>query len=184
MSKLFIRKATEKDCELVKKLVNEMYNIEYEVRDNFEISQAIKNQTEIYFFAYSGENVAGFSGASLNNDYYKDIISPDVAVIDYIYVTQFNSDLSTPFLLINSLIKYLVEIGIKSAIMQVQTSNKQRFFHYALSNKNIIKSTPIVQHNQTYEDQILLIEDLTSVMNISMKDLMQKAYLFKHNKKV
>ena len=62
--------------------------------------------------------------------------------------------------------------------MQVQTFNKQRFFHYALSGKNIIKSTTEERNGQSYEDQILLIEDLGKVANMSSRELMLKAHKY------
>ena len=117
----------------------------------------------------------------MNNDYYKDIITPDIAVIDYIYIDETLADFNVSFNLISSLLKRLVEIGVKSAILQVQTSNKQRFFHYALSDKNIIKTEPIEQHGKYFEDQILLIRDLKEVSALSMKDIMKKAYYFRKN---
>ena len=172
------KKATEKDVQIVKNLINEMYGVEYEVRDNSKIAEAIDNKTEIYILAYCNNKIIGFSGASLNNDYYADIISADVAVIDYIYVLENLRNLTVSFELISQLLKELVSMGVKQAIMQVQTFNKQRFFHYALSDKNIIKSSTLERNGQIYDDQILLIEDLKQVSNISIKELMAKAYKY------
>ena len=63
--------------------------------------------------------------------------------------------------------------------MQVQTYNKQRFFHYALSDKNIIKTTPIENKGQIYEDQILLIEDLEKTFNMTFREIIHKAHNYK-----
>lgn len=171
--------ATSEDAELIKKLINEMYGIEYEKRDNKEIAASIDNKTEIYILAYLDNNCVGFSGASLNNDYYADIITPDIAVLDYIY----SKNISSSYELISKLLNALVKMGVKSAIMQVQTYNKQRFFHYALSDKNIIKSSPIESKGKLYEDQILKIEDLSKIASIPLRDLMQKAHNYKLEEK-
>lgn len=172
------RLATNKDCKIVKDLINKMYGIEYEVRENYKIAEAIDNKTEIYILAYNGDKCIGFSGASLNNDYYADIITHDIAVIDYIYVNEDERNLSVSFELISKLLTELVDLSVKQAIMQVQTFNKQRFFHYALSDKNIIKSTTLERNGQSYEDQILLIEDLNKVANMSLRELMIKAHKY------
>lgn len=172
------RLATKQDAQIVKDLINKMYGIEYEIRDKDKIADAIDSKTEIYVLAYSDDKCIGVSGASLNNDYYKDIITPDIAVIDYIYILEDARNLSVSFELISKLLKELVTMGVGKAIMQVQTFNKQRFFHYALSNKNIIKSTTGERNGQSYEDQILLIEDLNTVANISIRELMIKAHKY------
>ena len=171
--------ARGKDSCLVKNLINQMYGIEYETRCDNDISVAINNKTEIYILAYVDDKCIGFSGASLNNEYYSDIISSDVAVIDYIYVDENLRDINISFELISQLLKELVNMGVKQAIMQVQTFNKQRFFHYALSEKNVIKSTTLERNGQTYYDQILLIEDLVKVSKITFKELISKAYKYK-----
>lgn len=77
--------AEAEDSEIIKELINKMYGTTYETRENEEISKAIKDKNEIYMLAYDGDCCMGFSGASLNNDYYADVITPDIAVIDYIY---------------------------------------------------------------------------------------------------
>lgn len=170
--------ATKQDTQIVKELINKMYGIEYEVRNNNEIAKAIDNKTEIYVLAYRDDKCVGFSGASLNNDYYADVITPDIAVIDYIYVNEDERNVSVSFELISRLLKELANLNVKQAIMQVQTFNKQRFFHYALSDKNIIKSTTVERDGQTYEDQILLIKDLNKVTNMSIRELMMKAHKY------
>ena len=178
MSKSKLKLATAKDAETVKDLINKMYRSEYEIRDIEKISQAIEEKTEIYILAYKDDACFGFSGASINNDYYKDIISPDIAVIDYIYTCENSRDVIASFELISELLKTLAKMGVKQAIMQVQTYNKQRFFHYALSNKNIIKTTPIEANGKMYEDQILLIEDVNEVSKISIRELMKIAHKY------
>ena len=115
----------------------------------------------------------------LNNDYYADIITPDIAVLDYIYSKNVNAS----FKLISTLIKELVKIGVNSAIIQVQTFNKQRFFHYALSDKNIIKTSPVEYKGKMYEDQILKIENLSKVSNISFRELIKKAHNYNSEEK-
>lgn len=168
--------ATNQDVQTVKYLINQMYGIEYEIRDNIKIAEAIDKKTEIYILAYVDDKCIGFSGASLNNDYYADIITPNIAVIDYIYIDENARNLTVSFELISKLLKELVNMGVKQAIMQVQTFNKQRFFHYALSDKNIIKSTILEKDGKTYNDQILLIEDLNKVADMSIRELMLKTY--------
>lgn len=171
------RLATNTDCEIVKDMINKMYGMEYEVRDNLQIANAIDNKTEVYILAHDEDKCVGFSGASLNNDYYADIITPDIAVIDYIYTLEVK-DISVSAELIFRLLAALVNMGVTKAIMQVQTHNKQRFFHYALSDKNIIKSSPIESKGKMYDDQILLIEDLNKTANMSVRELMIKSYKY------
>ena len=132
--------------------------------------------------AYADDKCIGFSGASLNNDYYADIIAPDVAIIDYIYTKEDNRDVNVSFKLISLLLKELVNMNVKQAIMQVQTFNKQRFFHYALSDKNIIQSTTLERKGQTYNDEILLIKDLKNASNTTARELMVKAYKYSKEK--
>ena len=170
--------AKNKDVQTIKNLINQMYGIEYEVRENTKIAKEIDKKTEIYILAYVDDKCIGFSGASLNNEYYADIITPDIAVIDYIYTDENSRNLTVSFQLISQLLKELVNLGVKQAIMQVQTFNKQRFFHYALSNKNIIKSTTLEKDGKTYNDQILLIEDLIKISDMSVRELMLKAHKY------
>lgn len=170
--------AEAEDSEIIKELINKMYGTTYETRENEEISKAIKDKNEIYMLAYDGDCCMGFSGASLNNDYYADVITPDIAVIDYIYTLEDKRNIVVSFELIVRLVNKLLENGTKKAIMQVQTYNKQRFFHYALSDKNIIKTTPIEKDGEIYEDQILLINDLNKIANTTLKTLMLKARTF------
>ena len=76
----------------------------------------------------------------------------------------------------------LIKLGINSAHLQVQTYNKQRFLHYALSDKNIIKEEDVEWKGVIYKDQILLIENLQSVVNLSLKELIKKAHLYSKSK--
>lgn len=176
--------ATNQDSQLVKDIINQMYGSEYEKRENKDIGKAIDDKKEIYILAYENGKCIGFSGASLNNDCYSDIITPDVAVIDYIFVSKDARDISVSFSLISNIIEILIIMNVKQAIMQVQTYNKQRFFHYALSDKKIIKSTTIEIKGQVYEDQILLIEDLSKIKNMSIRDLMIKAHKYSIGDKI
>jgi len=182
MRKYDYKIASNKDAQIIKDLINQMYGVEYEIRNIAKIAKAIDNKTEIYILAYADDKCIGFSGASLNNDYYANIIAPDVAVIDYIYTKEDSRNVNASFELISKLLQELVNMEVKQAIMQVQTFNKQRFFHYALSDKNIIKSTTLKRNGQTYNDEILLIKDLKKVSNITARDLMVKAYKYSKEK--
>ena len=181
MKNLDLKLATSNDSQLIKKLINDMYGTEYEVRDISKISEAIENKTEIYVLAFKDDKCIGFAGASLNNDYYADIIRPDIAVIDYIYTYKNYRDINISFKLISKLLKELVIMNVNQAIMQVQTFNKQRFFHYSLSDKNIIKSSTIEANGKKYKDQILLIKDLKKAANMSIRELMIKTHYYSKN---
>ena len=172
MEKLEIKIATEQNASAIKNIINKMYGIEYETRSIDKISQAIKNNLEFFALAYLGNQIIGFAGASKNKDYL-DVAPNTVAVIDYIYIEESNRDLITAYHLIKFLFKQLIDNGYTQALLQVQTFNKQRFLHYALSDKNIIKEFPC-SYREGYNDQILLINDLKSVYNISFKELLNK----------
>jgi hypothetical protein len=81
--------------------------------------------------------------------------------------------LRLPLVPLSSPFKQLIDNGYNQAILQVQTFNKQRFLHYALSDKNIIKSFPN-EYKQGFEDQILLINDLSKVYNLNFFELLKK----------
>ena len=179
MKNLKIKIATNKDVKTIKNIINQMYGYEYEGRTENLIAHAIDNNKEIYVLAYKEKSCIGFAGASLNISYYADIITPDIAVIDYIYVDENCRSITLAFDIISKLFKTLLTLRIKQAIMQVQTYNKQRFFHYALSDKNIIKTTPIENKDQIYEDQILLIEDLEKTFNMTFREIIHKAHNYK-----
>ena len=170
-----LRTANGSDAEALMKLINEMYGLEYEKRDESEFTEEINSKNEIYIMAYQGDECVGFSGASINNSYYADLVNPDVAVIDYIYTKEDSRSIKVAYELLMRLLNELISVGIKSAIMEVQTFNKQRFFHYALSDKDIIKSSERENKKGKYEDQILLIKDIRKVATFSMRELMSKA---------
>ena len=174
MESISFRVATPSDASLIKKLINTMYGSEYEKRDDEAIEKAIENKTEFYILAYNDEACVGFSGASLNNEYYSFIITPDIAVIDYIFVYDCFRGLEVAFRLIKELVSTLLKNNVEQAIMQVQTYNKQRFFHYALCDKNIIYSTKLLSKGVEYDDQILLIEDLAFVDKMTKRDIMKR----------
>jgi len=172
MEKLKIKIATEQNASIIKILINKMYGIEYETRSIDKICEAIANKLEFYTLAYFDNQIIGFAGASKNKDYL-DVAQNSVAVIDYIYIEESNRDLITAYSLIKSLFKQLIDNGFTQALLQVQTFNKQRFLHYALSDKNIIKEFPC-SYREGFNDQILLINDLTNVYNLSLKELYNK----------
>ena len=172
MKNIVIKTATEKDSSIIKELINKMYGIEYETRHSQELADAIKNNLEFYTLAIINNKVIGFAGASKNKEYL-DLLPNTAAVIDYIYVEEDKRDLVTSYNLIKSLFKQLIDNGYSQAILQVQNFNKQRFLHYALSDKKIIKSFPNT-YKAGYEDQILLIENLNKVSNLSFAQLLFK----------
>ena len=172
MKSIVIKTATEKNSSVIKELINKMYGIEYETRHSKELANAIKNNLEFYTLAIINNKVIGFAGASKNKEYL-DVAPDSVCVLDYIYIEESQRDLITSYNLIKNLLKQLLDAGFSQAIIQVQTFNKQRFLHYALSDKNIIKSFPNT-YKQGYEDQILLIEDLNNVYNLTFKELLDK----------
>lgn len=179
MEEIKIIKATSKDAKIIKNIVNEMYGCEYEIRSLQEIGRKIDSCEEIYILAFLNEECVGFAGATINNDEYKEKYGYGT-VIDYIYVKETFRGLDLAHDLIKTLFKDLVVKGTTSVIMQTQTYNKQRFLHYALSNKNIISSESLISSKGVaYDDQILLIEDLKTILNISIKDLMKKAFEYK-----
>lgn len=173
-----IIKATSKDSALVKMLINEMYGIEYEMRSDDEIGERIENNDEIYLLSFIDDECIGFAGATKNYQEYKDKYGYGT-VIDYIYVKQQFRGVQTAYEMIKLLIELLIQQGFEKAIMQVQTFNKQRFFHYALSDKNIIHSEKCERNDTQYEDQILLIKDLQKVKNLTLKELIAKSYEFR-----
>ena len=149
-----------------------MYGMKYETRSIRTIANSIKNKLEFYTLAYFNNQIIGFAGASKNKDYL-DLVEATVAVIDYIYIKENSRNLNSAYNLIKSLIKLLLDNNYTQALLQVQTFNKQRFLHYALSDKNIIKSFPNT-YKKGYDDQILLIDNLEKVYNLSLSDLLKK----------
>lgn len=174
---LIFRKAMPRDAEQVKNLVNEMYGIEYEKRKSEEIAQRIEENDEIYTLAISGNEIIGFAGATTNHAEYKEKYNYGT-VIDYVYVKDSFRGLFVAYELIKNLLNELILLGFNTAIMQVQTYNKQRYLHYALSNKNIISTTIEQFKDKTYEDQILLISNLVETANLPMKQLIHKTVMY------
>lgn len=172
MKNIQIKNATEKDSKLIKEWINKMYGSEYEKRILSDIEQSIHKKDEFYTIAYSNSKIIGFTGASKNKEYL-DIMPNSVAVIDYIYIEKSNRNLITSYNLIKSLFKLLLDNGYTQALLQVQTFNKQRFLHYALSDKNIIKAFPN-EFKSEHEDQILLIKDLKKIYNLTLSELFNK----------
>ena len=168
-----IKVATKEDACDIKNLINEMYKSEYEKRQICEIELAIRNKDEIYTLAYDGDNIIGFAGATTDSKEYLNVTNEVTTVIEYIYVKENYRGLIVAFNLLKTLISELLNNQISSALMQVQTYNKQRFLHYALCDKNIIKSMQC-EWEPEYEDQILLIKDLGSIVNITLKDFIRK----------
>lgn len=162
--------ASIKDAQIIKGLINEMYGFDYEKREISEIQKDISQNAQIYIIAHLGDEIVGFAGASTTSDEYIDVTNKTRAVIEYVYVKEKYRNFLIAYKLTKKLIASLVENDVSSAIMQVQTFNKQRFFHYALCDKNIIKSTQV----KNYQDQILLIEDLKGVLNQSFQEFLSK----------
>lgn len=177
--KVKIKRAKPQDSSIVRSLINEMYGFEYEVRSEQEIANSIKSADEIYILSYLDDVCIGFAGATVNHEEYKQKYGYG-SVIDYIYVKEKFRGAQTAYNLIMGIIKQLVSLNINEAVMQVQTFNKQRYLHYALSDKNIINSEVCKRKGDEYEDQILLIKDLKSVQTLTLKQLMQKIVNYKN----
>jgi len=156
---------------LVKLMINEMYGFEYETREVDQIQNAINQGLEVYNLAFDADICVGFSGATINDK--------DNATIEYIYVKKSNRGIVFAYNLIIDLVKQLIACEVKKAKMQVQTYNKQRFLHYALSDKNIIEQVALERNGEKYLDQILLIEDIESVLRLSIREFMIKASQYK-----
>ena len=178
MKDLQIKIATTEDAKLVKNLINEMYGIEYEKRSNEDFSRVIKNKEQIFVVATLSNEIIGFAGASTNSEEYLNVIKDVRAVIEYVYVKVDHRGFVEAFELMKALIKELLNNNINSALMQVQTYNKQRFLHYALSDKNIIKSTCCENYGKKYYDEILLIEDLNKVLKTNIKEFLLKTHKY------
>lgn len=171
--------AKGKDAAIIKQLINEMYGSEYEKREISQIEESIENRREIYTLAFEDDLLIGFAGASTQSEEYLDVTQEVRTVIDYVYIKKSYRGFIYAYKLIKKLVAELVDNQINSAIMQVQTYNKQRFFHYALSDKNIIKCTKCSSKGKDYEDQILLIKDLKKVLQMDMKDILTKVEEYK-----
>ena len=174
---MLIRKAFPDDAQIIKNLVNEMYGIEYEKRKCDEIAKRIEENAEIYILALLENEIVGFAGATVNYEEYKSRYGYGT-VIDYVYVKDLFRGLFVAYHIMKNLLNEIISLGINSAIMQVQTFNKQRYLHYALSDKNIISTTICESRGQIYEDQILLIADLKEAVRISIKEIVRRIAFF------
>lgn len=181
MSQTKIIVATKKDAVHIKQMINQMYGFEYETRTPDEIAQAIEKCHQVYVLAKQGDDIIGFAGATTNSTEYQKITTQTQTVIEYIYTIPSCRNFFVAFFLTQKLIEYLVQLQQTCAIMQVQTFNKQRFFHYALCDNNIINSTSCkTQSGKCYQDQILLINDLKSVIQQTPKQFMKKVQKHKN----
>ncbi len=171
---LEIRNATHEDAEIIKNKINEMYGFEYEKRSTADICKAIFEIQEIYILALLKDECIGFAGATLDNEEYREKYKFGT-VIDYIYIQEKFRGLKVAYGLIKQLFERLIDLGENTAIMQTQTYNKQRFLHYALSDKNIISVELCEGAGKMYEDQILLINDLRGVADKSFGVLLRKS---------
>ena len=184
MKNLNIKIATRENAEMIKNFINEMYGIEYEKRSNAEFGDVISNKEQIFVFAVLDDEVVGFAGASTRSEEYLSITKDVQTVIEYVYVKENNRGFVVAYELMKSLIQELINCNIDSALMQVQTFNKQRYLHYALSDKNIIKSTYTENYGKKYYDEILLIKDLKSVLKTSIKEFLIKVHKFSVEDKI
>ena len=156
--------STHNDSKKIKDLINKMYGFEYEIRSYEEIEKSIYDKNETYVVARNEGEIIGFAGAKLNSDEYEKY-TDEKCVIEYIYVLPSKRNLLVAYELMKKLIDELLKLGKTSAIMQVQTHNKQRFFHYALSNKNIIHCQKF--GNTNFDDQILKIDNLERLSKLN-----------------
>lgn len=170
-----IELATPSDAEIVKNLINEMYRSNYETRNSDEIKQCINNKSEIYSLIKSNNNYIGFCGVFISQ-------TEEVkASIEYIYLPKKSRNLVTAYKCLTFTMNILIDMGIKSAKLQVQTYNKQRFLHYAITDKNILSSQELeTSKGEKYMDQILLIKDLSKLVNLSFSELIKKVKYYKN----
>ncbi|MBO5954413.1 MAG: GNAT family N-acetyltransferase [Clostridia bacterium] len=181
MKDLQIKIAIAENAELVKSLINEMYGIEYEQRSNNDFAEVINNKEQIFVLASLNDKIIGLAGATTNSKEYLDITKDVRTVIEYVYVKENHRGFVVAFELVKALIEELINNNINSALMQVQTFNKQRFLHYSLSDKNIIKSTYCQNYGKKYYDEILLIKDLKEISKISLKEFLVKTHEYSKN---
>lgn len=177
-SEIEIKVATNKDSEAIKNLINEMYGFEYETRTNEELSKPIESKDQVFVLVYVENKLIGFAGATTNSEEYLEFSDQTKTVIEYIYVKEDNRDFLCAYKLMKTLLKELTKQGINKAIMQVQTFNKERFLHYALSDKNIIHSYVAKRNNEEYEEQILLIDDIQNCLELTMREYMKKTLIY------
>ena len=170
--------AGAEDAQIIKDLINEMYGIEYEQRDCETIGKIVEKCEQVYVLVYQNDKVIGFAGATINSDEYVEFCNQTNTVIEYVYVKEKNRDFLVAYELMKKLLEELIQLGRTKAIMQVQTFNKERFLHYALSDKNIINSFAAKRNEVEYEEQILLINDINECLKLSMRDYMKKTLLY------
>ena len=101
-----------------------------------------------------------------------------VASLDYIYINEDNRNLITAYKCLMLVVNELIKDRIESAEMIVQTFNKQRFLHYALSDKNIIAETKRQHKGETIKDQTLLIQNLKNLAELTFNDLVKKTHQY------
>ena len=172
--------ATSKDADVIKQMINQMYGFEYETRTKDELEQAIQTQSQVFVVAKQGEDIIGFAGATTNSTEYQNITNKTQTVIEYIYITPSCRNFFVAYDIIKLLFDSLAKMQKTSAILQVQTFNKQRFFHYALCDKNIIHSTTCTaKSGAVYQDQILMINDIKKVALQTAKQFMKKVQKYK-----
>ena len=182
MSQPQIFVATQDDANAIKQMINEMYGFEYETRTEFELKQEIHQQHQIYILAKNGDDIIGFAGASTNSKQYQKVTTKTETVIEYIYIIPTYRNYFVAFELIKKLLTCLVQLKKTSTILQVQTFNKYRFFHYALSDKNIIKSTTCTtQTGVQYDDQILIANNIEKITKQTAKQFMLKVKKYKND---
>lgn len=172
--------ATPSDAFCIKQMINQMYGFEYETCTVLELGEVIQQQNQIYVLAKQGQNIIGFAGATTNSTEYANITNKTKTVIEYIYIIPTCRNFFVAFELAKKLLTCLVEIQKTSAILQVQTFNKQRFFHYALCDKNIIHSKCCqTKTGKIYHDQILLVDDITTTCKQTANQFMKKVKKYK-----
>lgn len=170
-----IRLATHLDAEIVKNLINEMYGSNYETRSLDEIKKCINNKSEIYSLIELNGKFIGFCGVFISQT------EEIKASIEYIYLPQKSRNLITAYKCLTFTIQKLIERGIKSAKLQVQTYNKQRFLHYAITDKTILSAQELeTSKGEKYIDQILLIKDLSELVNLPFTKLLKKVKYYKN----
>ena len=173
-----IRLATSNDAESIKILINEMYRTSYETRNINEIKKQIDTENEIYSIIEIEGKIAGFCGVFISQT---DEVK---ASIEYIYLTEKRRNLLAAYKCLMFTVKKLINKKITCAKLQVQTYNKQRFLHYAITDKNIIFEQELeTSKGEKYFDQILLIKDLSYLLNLPFSTLIKKVQYYKNTEK-
>ena len=160
-----IKIAEEKDTEIIKAIINEMYGFEYEKRELQDIQLRIKDRSEIYVLGFDKGECVGFAGCSFKD---KEV------TIDYIYMKKEFRNFFNAYEILISLFKEINKEGMNQAYLQVQTYNKQRFLHYAIAAKTIVKEEDIESRGKIYKDQILIIKDIKKLIDMPIRELLNK----------